>query len=202
MPPKTRRRAAAPSQTTLSFNSKVTKPSQSDHISSAKSNKKRLSDPAKESIVEQISTPDPESGTVINLEQEEDEEVKPEPVTSPIQPRKKNRISGASSTHSDPREAAADKVTDAQIKKYWQKEEESRLAPRGTHCPPRPLLPLPSAIFPQFTNTKSHSPPKRPPPARKDPPPFRPVRPVRQLYRHHTPSEVEARERARTGAAA
>ena len=40
----------------------------------------------------------------------------------------------------DEREGAAEKVTDAQIKKYWKAEEDSRLAPRGNY--PYPLKPF------------------------------------------------------------
>ncbi|KPI38234.1 uncharacterized protein AB675_987 [Cyphellophora attinorum] len=125
MPPKTRRRAAPPAQTTLSFKNKVTKTTQQQQES-----KKRLSDTVKEEIIEHVSTPEPQSQSepeVASTEVEPEVEVEAEAAT--IQPKKKKRVSGTS-TSVDSREAAAEKITDAQIKSYWRKEEESRLAPR------------------------------------------------------------------------
>ena len=138
MPPKTRRRAAVPSQTTLSFNSrnKVTKPA----LDSTPATKKRLSDPAKEVIVEEISTPITQDQPAEEVSDVEVEQAPAQQPSSPAQqPRKKKRVSAAS-THSDSREAAAEKITDAQIKKYWQREEESRLAPRGISFPSKLYL--------------------------------------------------------------
>jgi DNA polymerase delta subunit 4 len=141
MPPKTRRSRGGPAaQTTLSFNNKVTKSHTANPIDKASKPKSRLSDPVvKEALVEQVSQPDPEP-TTISLNEpastkgdtdkhSSDEQQTP---SSPVL-RKKKRVSGGSvaSQEAIARETAAEKITDAQIKKYWKAEEESRLAPRG-----------------------------------------------------------------------
>jgi DNA polymerase delta subunit 4 len=132
MPPKTRHRAAPPAQTTLSFKNKVTKTTQQQQES-----KKRLSDTVKDEIIEHVSTPEPQTQPEpVHIEPEVEAPAPSSPITT--QPKKKKRASGAS-TSVDSREAAAEKITDAQIKSYWRKEEESRLAPRGMSPQPHPL---------------------------------------------------------------
>lgn len=140
MPPKTRRSrgaaAAAGSQSTLSFKNKVTKSSTPNQADGKSKSKTRLSDSAREELVETISTPDPVPATIDPETETEPEQTQQQPseqqATSPT-PRKKKRISAASSSAAiDPREAAAEKITDAQISKWWKQEEKERKAPRGT----------------------------------------------------------------------
>jgi DNA polymerase delta subunit 4 len=135
MPPKsTRSRRAAPStvnQSTLSFKNRITKSTSTSRTDDSTKPKTRLSDAAEEEAIEQISTPDPEPATI------EPEAAPTEPeakvTTSPAQPRKKKRISTAStaSTAGADRETKAAVITDAQIAKWWKAEEKERRAPRG-----------------------------------------------------------------------
>jgi DNA polymerase delta subunit 4 len=125
--PTTRRKAAAtPStrnQSTLSFNNKsarITKPSQQDTPTTKKAQSK-LSEPIQEI---EIETPEPETAEV-EVEAEQDGTGIAIPV-SPVKKRKISKVAGKSE-----REVSAEKVTDAQIKKYWKAEEDARLAPRG-----------------------------------------------------------------------
>jgi hypothetical protein len=132
--PTTRRKAAAnPStrnQSTLSFNNKsarITKPSLQDTPATQKAQSK-LSEPVQEVDIE---TPEPETAEVeVKPEREEETEI-----AIPVLPPKKRKT--AKATGKSERELVADKITDAQIKKYWKAEEDARLAPRGM---PSPLL--------------------------------------------------------------
>ena len=135
--PTTRRKAGGSTarnakQPTLSFNAKpgrVTKPTVSTATSSKKASND-LPEPAQEEVIEEttISTPEPE----VQLEAEP-EEISVAIRSSPPKPTpKKKKTARTSSTSVDIREQQAAKVTDAQIKKYWKAEEDSRLAPRGT----------------------------------------------------------------------
>jgi len=119
-------------QSTLSFNNKtarVTKPAAQNVHATKKS---RLSDQAEAEVVEatSIATPEPEAETKPDSKPEQPPQtVEIELQPSPSKSRVKARTKKAPAA--DGREAAAAKITDAQIKKYWKAEEDSRLAPRG-----------------------------------------------------------------------
>jgi DNA polymerase delta subunit 4 len=124
--PTTRRKAAAtPStrnQSTLSFNNKtarITKPSLQDTPATKKPQSK-LSEPGQEV---EIETPEIAE---VEVEPEQDEETE---IAFSVSPPKKRKT--AKATGKSEREVAADKITDAQIKRYWKAEEDARLAPRG-----------------------------------------------------------------------
>lgn len=139
MPPKSSRSrrgaAATNAQSTLSFKNRVTKKSApATHTDVKGKPSTRLSDAAKEEIVETVTPTDPEPVSVeVEPEQATTEpQTEPEVVVVAPTPRKKKRISTASSAGIDPREAQAEKITDAQISKWWKQEEKERKAPRGT----------------------------------------------------------------------
>ncbi|KIW60165.1 hypothetical protein PV05_00404 [Exophiala xenobiotica] len=131
--------AASNAQSRLSFNNsaRVTKPGtrQDDAVKKAAS---KLSEPAQAQVedeVRAIETPETEDEPEANEVQ-----VTPEPESkkvdvpireSPLKPKtttpktKKKTVASK-----DERELAAEKVTDAQLRKYWRAEEDGRLAPR------------------------------------------------------------------------
>ncbi|KAL2438465.1 hypothetical protein ABEF94_010326 [Exophiala dermatitidis] len=141
------------SQSTLSFNNKsarVTKPSAKQDETAAK---KRLSSESAQTQLEEevteIQTPDPEKETgesaaeVVEIPSEHEPEEESHQIKDTAEadvdadaetelqtpkPRARKRIQARPGK--DERELEAEKVTDAQIKKYWRAEEESRLAPR------------------------------------------------------------------------
>lgn len=137
---------ASQAQATLSFNSKsarVTKPTTRQDEGKKKTPTKSLSEPAQAQIEEEVTAiqpPEPEEEV-----QSVDVDVTPEAESSLINvtnsvtpaevqtqsPRPKTRRAQGQADK-DVRELAAEKVTDAQIKRYWRAEEDSRLAPRGT----------------------------------------------------------------------
>lgn len=120
--PATRRKSgtSAASQSTLSFNNKpsrVTKPSTVDP--NVKKSTSKLSEPAEAQIFNATSsTPELESAEIV---------VKQSPKKSPVRSRPKK---STNVEVKDQAETVAEKVTDAQLKKYWKAEEDSRLAPR------------------------------------------------------------------------
>jgi len=121
-------------QSTLSFKNKsarITKSSTS-HDQTAKKASSKLSEPAQEQIIDTASIPQHEPETAADTESEADQApvhvaIRPPPLKS--KPTSRRKTEAARST--DERELAAKKVTDAQVKKYWRAEEDSRLAPRG-----------------------------------------------------------------------
>lgn len=125
-------------QSTLSFNNstRVTKPG-TRHDTSKKTS--RLSDQDQEQLeheVKDIETPeiDEKPATAVEVPvsaEQESQSTQVETVESesPTKPQPKNKKKTA---QKDERELAAEKVTDAQIKKYWKAEEATRLAPRST----------------------------------------------------------------------
>lgn len=145
------------SQSTLSFNNKsarVTKPSARPDEAAAK---KRLSSESAQTQLQEevteVQTPDPEKETgesaaeVVEVASEHEPEEESHLIRDTAEadvdvdadaetelqtpkPRARKRIQARPGK--DERELEAEKVTDAQIKKYWRAEEESRLAPRGT----------------------------------------------------------------------
>ena len=139
MPPKTRRAGAGPTaagQSTLSFKNRISKPT--DSVTALKNVKSKLSEPAQEIITEEIakqSTPEPE------------EQVKPssgkakaDQAESPVRivpsPARKRKIRRSINDEEEDitfevAEKQAQKISDAQVKRYWKAEEDSRIAPRG-----------------------------------------------------------------------
>ncbi|KAJ4562976.1 hypothetical protein HRR88_005912 [Exophiala dermatitidis] len=143
------------SQSTLSFNNKsarVTKPSARPEEAAAK---KRLSSESAQTQLQEevteVQTPDPEKETgesaaeVVEVASEHEPEEESHLIRDTAEadvdvdadaetelqtpkPRARKRIQARPGK--DERELEAEKVTDAQIKKYWRAEEESRLAPR------------------------------------------------------------------------
>jgi DNA polymerase delta subunit 4 len=134
--PATRRKAAAPtsaqsqsSQSTLSFNNKPSRITKANAIDQAKQSKSKFSEPAEKAITS-ISIPEPEAAIEIEIESKStDVIIHPSPSKSTTPKRKSKRKSDGLE---DVRAKAA-KISDAQIKKYWKAEEDSRLAPRGMH---------------------------------------------------------------------
>ena len=150
MPPTRRKSAGATraAQSTLSFNNKsarVTKPSTTDSTSNKKQTSK-VPEPTQAEVIQETSIPEPISSPEVVPQQEESS-----PQSPSSGPRKKKRTSAAPSTSN--RELQATKIKDAQIKKYWNAEEDARLAPRGRNtCPPTPFhLPLPSTLCVQLS---------------------------------------------------
>jgi DNA polymerase delta subunit 4 len=126
-------RTSTANQATLSFNSRVTKPGtkaqRDEQIASAKK-LAHVEDAlqqaqAEVSEIEEPEQTEPEVADEAHAAAEQVVEEEPEPSAYRVR-RKKKSVKAE-----DEREAAAKKITDAQVKKYWQKEEESRLAPRS-----------------------------------------------------------------------
>jgi DNA polymerase delta subunit 4 len=106
------RNAAA--QSTLSFNSKsarVTKPAAADA-----STKKALLEISEAALAEAVGSP-----------HSEDIDTEAEAVEVPIRQQTKPVVA------KDEAELKAEKVSDLQLKRYWNAEEDKRKAPRGTN---------------------------------------------------------------------
>lgn len=138
MPPKTRRAASGPTaagQSTLSFKNRVSKPS--DSVTALKNAKSKLNEPAQEIITEEIvkqSTPEPEE-QVTNSGKSKAEQVE-SPVRIVPSPARKRKVRRSINDDDEDisfeaAEKQAQKTSDAQVKKYWKAEEDSRIAPRG-----------------------------------------------------------------------
>ncbi|KIY04151.1 uncharacterized protein Z520_00843 [Fonsecaea multimorphosa CBS 102226] len=155
--PRTRKSATTrPShslQSTLSFNNKsarVTKSGSNAQRDEHSASAKKLAEVATDGLktedepevaeVKNESSAAPavpgevEEGSADNLKAEADGDVESdgaeqieEEVSVKMRSRKKQK---AKTAGKDEREIAAEKITDAQLKKYWQAEEDSRLAPR------------------------------------------------------------------------
>ena len=131
-------RSASGGQSTLSFNNRVTKSStqaqRQESIASAKKlshledSLSQQSEPETAEVQLKDELEDTEQVEAEVSEQSEAEQIVEElPQSSRSSVRRKPKtIKGK-----DEREAAAEMITDAQLKKYWQAEEDSRLAPRG-----------------------------------------------------------------------
>ena len=140
MPPKRKsgggHAATRGAQSTLSFNSRVTKPSATSNSSTkdlgkkiAASEQQHSEEPEKVQIVvppASAAEDDKEEKDISETEEVDIKGVKAEVVRLPKKSIEKSKG-----------EVDAEKVTDVRIKKYWKKEEESRLAPRGMSRPPR-----------------------------------------------------------------
>ncbi len=133
MPPRSRKgKGAGPAtassqgaQSTLSFNNKsarVTKPGKRQDVAASK-----LLELAQAQIEEEVTATggEEQEGTIemadLSTVTSESE------LQSPAGKTKKPQ------NDKDERELAAERITDAQLKKYWQAEEASRLAPRGAY---------------------------------------------------------------------
>jgi DNA polymerase delta subunit 4 len=135
MMPRTRKSANRPAnaQSTLSFNNRVTKSSTPAQRAEQAASSKKLEQ------IENSVLSEPQITTLVSEAdvEVEDEEAEGDESTiieqSPLPPRaSRKRKPKTATSDKDERELAAEKITDAQVKKYWQKEEDSRLAPRGT----------------------------------------------------------------------
>jgi hypothetical protein len=205
-------RASSGGQSRLSFNNRVTKTSAQAQKDEEIASSKKISQ-----IEDNLRHEQPES-EVVDVKNEPEVEPTQQKVGSDVQPESEQIVeeekepSKASARRrvkavkgKDQRELAAEKITDAQLRKYWQKEEESRLAPRGmvTFSALLPILsprcivhavftsiafgtrhPLPRLI--RRTNLPFCSTSRIHPPPRKDPPTLRPLVPIRPLHRHPT----------------
>ena len=108
---------------------KITKPSPL-----SQSHTKKLSPTQKSTlsaaVADEIETPEPEIETPTKetpiAQEEEAEEDKALPIRQPSQ----QDVKVPSTSAQDPKEAEAQKVSEAQIKKYWKLKEEARIAPR------------------------------------------------------------------------
>lgn len=139
MPPKTRRAGTGPtsaSQSTLSFKGRVSKPV--DTTAALKNAKSKLSEPAKQIITAEIarqSTPEPEeeSKSVTGKGKAPVVESPVRIIPSPSRRRKVRRslIDDDDENSFEIMEKEAKSVSDAQIKKYWKKEEDRRISSRG-----------------------------------------------------------------------
>lgn len=159
MPPKRRAAAARTSsqqaqQSTLSFsgkNSKVTKPSSARQTKSVKKDPSLIEEYARTELDDYTKPTDPANETPAEeasiAEQTSHEADLLEPAqntfTTEAKPKTENLLGGRAPTSNEgalggtsgsgwvgDEEAAARKVKDAQIKKYWKSKEDARLAPR------------------------------------------------------------------------
>lgn len=152
--PATRRKSGAPTaassqpsqQSTLSFNNKPSRVTKSNAVGTSHK-KSKLSEPAEKRITT-ISTPEPEQ--VIEAE----DLVIRSPPSKTLTPLRKSTTK--SDGFDEVREKAG-RVSDAQIRKYWKAEEDSRLAPRSML--PFFLISLPYTPVPSFPLTHPTSPP-------------------------------------------
>jgi len=150
-------RTAPVAQSTLSFNNRVTKSGTQLQRDEQTASAKKLAH--LEETINQEETeiaevkPSPKSTQVkpeTEDEEGEDTIVEEEPEPSKAGARRKVRtVKGK-----DDRELAAEKVTDPQLKKYWQKEENARLAPR-VH---QQSLPLHEKILRHFDLSSQYGP--------------------------------------------
>lgn len=208
MPPKTRRAGQGPTaaQSKLSFNNRITKSTDS-HL--AGKPKTKLNEPAQETIVSEIAkqtTPEPDSpptksnGKGTSSAKPAAATVSDSPVRIiPSPSRQKSKRRARRSLNDDDEEISfevaetqANKISDAQVRKYWKAEEDSRLAPRGTSLPlpfPR-VLHLATPTLDVLTNVH-FSPPNLAPHLRENPPTLRPLLRVRTLHRHHKTTTME-----------
>ncbi|KIW86393.1 hypothetical protein Z517_01789 [Fonsecaea pedrosoi CBS 271.37] len=156
--PRTRKSATRPSQSlqsTLSFNNKsarVTKPSansqRDEHSASAKKlvevadRDRSQTEPEVVEVKNELTSEQTEEGSqdtkaevavpsqIVEPEEAEQEEEVEEEIEVEVKTRSRRKQKVQAAGDKDQRELAAEKVTDSQLKKYWQAEEDSRLAPR------------------------------------------------------------------------
>jgi DNA polymerase delta subunit 4 len=140
--PRPRKSASRPAnaQSTLSFNNRVTKSSTPAQRAEAAASSKKLEQ------LEDTVLSEPEVATVqpaaeVEVDGDEAEGDESTIVEEQSQPTRASRKRKVKDDAKDEREVLAEKITDAQVKKYWQREEDSRLAPRGTSHFPLSSLP-------------------------------------------------------------
>ncbi|KIX08341.1 uncharacterized protein Z518_02997 [Rhinocladiella mackenziei CBS 650.93] len=147
-------KTAPSAQSTLSFNNKaarVTKSSnkQDDAVKKAVS---KLSEPVKAQAEDEAAAIQEESVKVTPEPEEKVVEVDVATRESPV--KTKARRQKNAETAKDERELAAEKITDAQLEKYWKAEEDSRLAPRVHQS----TLPLHEKILRHFDLSSQYGP--------------------------------------------
>ncbi|KAJ9604374.1 hypothetical protein H2200_011208 [Cladophialophora chaetospira] len=152
-------RSAAGAQSRLSFNNRVTKTSAQAQRDEQAASAKKLSqiedtlsqddtEVAEVEVKDELATTQPKTEEDDEEETSQTVEEEPEPSRAGAR-RKVKTVKGK-----DERELAAEKITDAQLKKYWQKEEDSRLAPR-VH---QQALPLHEKILRHFDLSSQYGP--------------------------------------------
>jgi len=156
MPPRSRKgkggaaTASSQAQSTLSFNNKsarVTKPGNRQDVAVSK-----LSELAQAQIEEEVTAPEEEEeGTTEIVEVTT---ITPEPEVQLPSIQKSETKRQKRDADKDERELAAERITDAQLKKYWQAEEASRLAPRVHQS----SLPLHEKILRHFDLSSQYGP--------------------------------------------
>lgn len=139
-------KAASGGQSTLSFNNKsarVTKSGAQAQRDEQAATAKKLSQiegslqHEERPATAEVKVKEEPQATEPKLDVDEDDqpeaaqivEEDPEEIRPATTRRKVKAVKGK-----DERELAAEKVTDAQLKKYWQQEEDARLAPRGMYA--------------------------------------------------------------------
>lgn len=180
MPPKTRRArdgpTSMPSQSTISFKHKISKSSASQHIGKdaakkSSASKNILNQPAQEIVVEAIRREqEPQTQKTEDTTKLVDESPVRIVSRSSTTPQKGKRRVRRSLNDDEPDttfeqcEQKALGLTDSQIERYWQQEEDKRLAPRGE-------IPFPSFCVYVETNVRSlfsRSTSKKSPSSRED----------------------------------
>lgn len=146
MPPKrsTRTASRTPSaqQSKLSFHGRPNKVTKQSNLQQSKQSKK---DPALVEDVVQSESEVKDEPEVIDVatEEQDDEGAAPDPLQSTSEPTKTEDVLGGRAQESDAgavggrgsgwvadEEEQARKISDAQIKQYWRRKEQERLAPR------------------------------------------------------------------------
>lgn len=147
MPPKTRRArdGPVPSQSTISFKHKISKSSAAQHTGkdAAKkpsSSKSTLNPPAQEIIVEairceQVPQVQKTEDVIKAAEESPVRIISKSSATTPPQKGKRRARRRLNDDEPDTTYEECEKrargTSDSQIERYWQKEEDKRLAPRG-----------------------------------------------------------------------
>lgn len=140
MPPRGRRsKGSTPThaQSRLSFNNsaRVTKPG-TRQDDSAKKAASKLSEVTQAPVEHEIETPEPEADELQATPESESKskEIDVAIRESPLKPKTTNpKAKKIPVPDKDERELSAEKITDAQIRKYWKAEEDGRLAPRSMY---------------------------------------------------------------------
>ncbi|MCJ1474712.1 hypothetical protein MMC13_003372 [Lambiella insularis] len=120
MPPTRRKNgsATARAQRTISFNSRITKPSSTVISTKDDDAKARKAKNIIETVDITRTSPKPE---------EVDDQIDNQPTTAELAIRSQAAVEKEKTTEA---EVKAIKITDAQIKRYWKKKEDERKAPR------------------------------------------------------------------------
>lgn len=126
----------------MSFKHRVSK-SHIDSTTALKNAKSKLNEPAEEIITEEIArqaTPEPEEQVKPSTGKGKAEQAESPVriVPSPVRKRKVRRSinDDEEDVNFEAAQKQAQKISDAQVKKYWKAEEDSRIAPRGKNPAP------------------------------------------------------------------